>query len=96
MKNTIFTAVKEYSILHEMSSGCHVSFFRFFEIILTVATYDLVQDEEIVFCIIWKIQSPRLVSGNLVSNVSLVVRNPVFGVSDQVRHKPGCKATEDG
>ena len=28
--------------------------------------------------------------------MSLVVRNPVFGVSDQVRHKPGCTATEDG
>ena len=26
---------------------------------------------------------------------SLVVRKPVFGVSDQVRHKPGCTATED-
>ena len=29
-------------------------------------------------------------------NVSLVVRKPVFGVSDQVRHKPGCTVTEDG
>ena len=28
--------------------------------------------------------------------VSLVVRKPVFGVSDHVRHKPGCTATEDG
>ena len=25
-------------------------------------------------------------------NMSLVVRKPVFGVSDQVRHKPGCTA----
>ena len=24
------------------------------------------------------------------------VRKPVFGVSDQVRHKPACTATEDG
>ena len=24
------------------------------------------------------------------------VRKPVFGVSDQVPHKPGCTATEDG
>ena len=30
------------------------------------------------------------------SNMSLVVRKPVFGVSDQVRHKLGCTATEDG
>ena len=30
------------------------------------------------------------------SDMSLVVRKPVFGVSDQVRHKPGCTATQDG
>ena len=24
------------------------------------------------------------------------MRKPVFGVSDQVRHNPGCTATEDG
>ena len=29
-------------------------------------------------------------------NLSLVVRKPVLGVFDQVRHKPGCTATEDG
>ena len=29
-------------------------------------------------------------------HLSLVVRKPVFGVSDQVRHKPGCTTTEDG
>ena len=28
--------------------------------------------------------------------MSLVVRKPVFRVSDLVRHKPGCTATEDG
>ena len=28
--------------------------------------------------------------------MSLVLRKPVFGVSDQVAHKPGCTATEDG
>ena len=28
--------------------------------------------------------------------LSLVVRKPVFGVSDQVRQKPGCTTTEDG
>ena len=27
---------------------------------------------------------------------SLVVRKPVFGVSDQVKHKLGCTVTEDG
>ena len=32
----------------------------------------------------------------LLENMSLVVRKPVFGVSDQVRHKPGCAATGDG
>ena len=29
-------------------------------------------------------------------NMSLLVRKLVFGVSHQVRHKPGCAATEDG
>ena len=28
--------------------------------------------------------------------MSLVVRKPVFMVSDQVAHKPGCTVTEDG
>ena len=32
----------------------------------------------------------------LVYKMSPVVIKPVFGVSDQVRHKPGCTATEDG
>ena len=31
-----------------------------------------------------------------VAYLSLVVRKPVFEVSDQVRHKPGCKTTHDG
>ena len=30
------------------------------------------------------------------SDMSLVVRKPVFGVSDLDRHEPGCIATEDG
>ena len=29
-------------------------------------------------------------------DLRLVLRKPVFGVSDQVPHKPGCTATEDG
>ena len=29
-------------------------------------------------------------------HMSLVLRKPVFGVSDQVPHKPGCRHTEDG
>ena len=29
-------------------------------------------------------------------DMSLVVRKPVFGVSDQALHKPGCTVTEDG
>ena len=28
--------------------------------------------------------------------MSLIVRKSVFGVSDQVQHKPGCAVTEDG
>ena len=34
-------------------------------------------------------------TGGQVMHLSLIVRKPVFGVSDQVRHKPGCTATED-
>ena len=33
---------------------------------------------------------------HMEAQMSLVLRKPVFGVSDQVRHKPGCTATEDG
>ena len=29
------------------------------------------------------------------SQLSLVVRKPVFGISDQVGHKPGCTVTQD-
>ena len=28
--------------------------------------------------------------------MSRITRKPDFGVSDQIRHKPGCTATEDG
>ena len=31
-----------------------------------------------------------------ICHMRLVVRKPVFGVSDQVPHKPGCADTEDG
>ena len=31
-----------------------------------------------------------------VFDMSLVLRKPVFGVSDQVRYKPGWVITEDG
>ena len=34
--------------------------------------------------------------GSIWSYMSLIVRKPVLGVSDQVRHKLGCTATEDG
>ena len=32
----------------------------------------------------------------IILKMSLVLRKPVFGVSDHVWHKPGCTATEDG
>ena len=35
-------------------------------------------------------------TGRYSFNMSFVLRKPVFGVSDQVRHKPVCTATEDG
>ena len=42
---------------------------------------------------LWK---ANIIMGKFVFHLSLVVRKPVFGVSDQVRHKPGCTATEEG
>ena len=39
------------------------------------------------------LDDPRSTS---VYHKSLVVRKPVFGVSDQVRHKPGSAITGDG
>ena len=38
----------------------------------------------------------RVVKNDVSDEMSLVVRKLVFGVSDQVRHKPGCTTTEDG
>ena len=35
-------------------------------------------------------------SSMVLEHLSLVLRKPVFGVSDQVPHKSGCTATEDG
>ena len=32
---------------------------------------------------------------DLCHNMSLVLRKPAFGISDQVRHNPGTAATED-
>ena len=33
---------------------------------------------------------------HLAVEMSLVLRKPVFGVTDKVRHKPGCAVTDDG
>ena len=41
------------------------------------------------------IYAKRLVSYD-AAEMSLIVRKPVFGVSDQVRHKPSCTIIEDG
>ena len=37
-----------------------------------------------------------LLLGTTRYDLSLVVRKPVYGVSDQVPHKPVCTVTEDG
>ena len=36
----------------------------------------------------------KLKADNYHFNMSLITRKPVFGVSDQVRLKPACSATE--
>ena len=46
-----------------------------------------------IMCHVAEEQIRRVFDDNYMS---LVVRKPVFGVSGQVRHKPGCTATEDG
>ena len=51
------------------------------------------KDVERSVCIMTEITIQML---SLQGHMSLVVRKPVFGVSDQVRHKPGCTTTEDG
>ena len=33
---------------------------------------------------------------SVLLHMSCIMRKPIFGVSDQVRHKLGCTATEDG
>ena len=43
-----------------------------------------------------RIQFVTLLLEWYIMHLSLVVRKPVFGVSDLVQHKPGCTATEDG
>ena len=37
----------------------------------------------------------KIIEGPVQHNLSLVLRKPVFGVSDQVQHKLGCTTTED-
>ena len=43
----------------------------------------------------WKTEVPDDIQKR-VDEMGLVTRKPVFGVSDQVPHKPGCTTTEDG
>ena len=40
--------------------------------------------------------SDSVIDDQGIYNMSLVLRKPIFGVSDQVRHKPGCAITEEG
>ena len=55
----------------------------------TLAGRDMKQQEKIISNLKSEIE-------NKEKQLSLVLRKPVFGVSDQVRHKPGCTAAEDG
>ena len=48
---------------------------------------------QVHYCDVHVVSDPGI---PLLDDMSLVVRKPVFGVSDQVPHKPGCTATEDG
>ena len=48
------------------------------------------------FCVHISIDKIYLEVDDDVFEMSLVLRKPVFRVSDQVRHKPGCTAIKDG
>ena len=51
-----------------------------------------------IFCIKFGSTSSFIVCSLVLDadvNLSLAVRKPVFGVSDNVRHKPGYTTTED-
>ena len=87
-------------------SKCKVSFFVpyisiFKVIILFFVKYFLFA---LMFCLVtqytmWRLYMYMALTANRIwksCEMSNVVRKPVFGVSDQVRHKPGCTATEDG
>ena len=50
---------------------------------------------EASFCVMDVLYSTPAMESQF-SHMSLVVRKLVFGVSDQVRHKPGCTTTQDG
>ena len=48
-------------------------------------------------CITLKLETIPLPDNDIVlPDMSLIMRKPVFGVSDQVPHKPYCTVTEDG
>ena len=57
-----------------------------------MSTLNLCFHEEIIKNVGEFIAKYPLYSGYM----SLVVRKPVFGVFDQVIHKPGCTTTQDG
>ena len=44
-------------------------------------------------CAISTVQLPKRLAQE---NLCLIMRKPVFVVSDKVQHKPGCTVTEDG
>ena len=48
------------------------------------------------YCTNKRFQKVSAIMITCLCNMSLVVRKAVFGVSDQVRHKPGCRPKEDG
>ena len=43
-----------------------------------------------------QINMRHLIEKPALCYMSRIMRKPVFWVSDQIRHKPGCTATEDG
>ena len=71
---------------------------------LPVSSLSIQQIRTIFFSCHWTVKTDQIRWLLLKANpclagahiVCLDLRKPVFGVSDQVRHKPGCTATENG
>ena len=77
-----------------MSAGCNIKKSEFFFCYgMAILTDVLKQLQQCLFqdCLLCSNTEEKCF---LYQHLSLVTRKPVFGVCDQLRHKPACAATE--